>query len=148
MATLFESGIFIKWKNNALPPDNECTTVSKPQAGDTREIKIGQVIGSFYILMFGLFGALGALLFEYIYITLKNKGRLPEIKGIQFKLFGYVFPSILSCGKMDHEKKLMHARMYPGMKDHTKSRKKRRQKMSQHMKDLHGMDNRGNMFVI
>lgn len=149
MASLFETGIFIKWKNNALPPDNECTTVSKPQAGDTRKIKISQIIGSFYILMFGLFGALGALLIEYIYITTKNKGRLPDVKGIQFKLFGYVFPSIFSCGKIDHEKKqkLMHTRMYPGMKDYSKSRKKRRQKMSHHMKDLHGTDNRGKLCV-
>lgn len=144
MARLFETGIFIKWRKDALPPDNECTTVSKPQAGDTRKINIAQMIGSFYILMFGLFGALGALLIEYIYITTKNKGRLPDIKGIQCKLFGFVFPSICSSSKMEHEKKLMHTRMYPGMKDYSKSRKRRRQKMLHQKKDLHGTDNRGN----
>lgn len=147
MARLFETGIFIKWRKDALPPDNECTTVSKPQAGDTRKITIGQIIGSFYILMFGLFGALGALLIEYIYITSKNKGRLPDIKGIQCKFFGFLFPSIFSFGKMDHEKKLMHARMNPGMKDYSKFRKRRKQKKSHQMKDLHGTDNRGKTCV-
>lgn len=147
MARLFETGIFIKWRKDALPPDNECTTVSKPQAGDTRKINIGQIIGSFYILMFGLFAALGALLIEYIYITSKNKGRLPDIKGIQCKLFGFLFPSIFSFGKMDHEKKLMHSRMHTGMKDYSKSRKRRRQKKSEQIKDLHGTDNRGKMCV-
>lgn len=147
MARLFETGIFIKWRQDALPPDNECTTVSKPQAGDTRKITIGQIIGSFYILMFGLFGALAALLIEYIYITTKNKGRLPDIKGLQCKFLGFVFPSTFSLGKMDHEKKLMHTRMNPEMKDYPKFRKKRKQKKSLHMKELHGTDNRGKAFV-
>lgn len=143
MARLFETGIFIKWRKDALPPDNECTTVSKPQAGDTRKINLAQMIGSFYILMFGLFGALGALLIEYLYITTKNKGRLPDIKGIKCKLLSYLCPSLFSFGKMDHEKRLMHARMYPGMKDFSKSKKRRRQKKSQHIKNLHGAHNRG-----
>lgn len=141
IAKLFESGIFIKWKKDARPPDNECTTYTRPQAGDTRKINIAQMIGSFYILMFGLCGSLGALLIEYIYLTSKNKGKLPEIKGLQIKLpcCHSLFPS----GKMDHDKKIMHSRMRPGMKEHPKSKRRRKNKKSLKMKTLHGADNTG-----
>lgn len=144
---MFESGIFIKWKKDALPPDNECTTVSKPQAGDTRKINIAQMIGSFYILMFGLFGALGALLIEYIYLTTKSKGRLPEIKGIQCKLSSCFSSLIFSPGKMDHDKKFMNSRTYPGLNKHPKSRRRRKNKKSNNTKILHGTDNRGKKTV-
>lgn len=91
--------------------------------------------------MFGLCGSLGALLIEYIYLTSKNKGRLPEIKGLKIKLpcCHSLFPS----GKMDHDKKLMHSRMHPGVKEHPKSRKRRKNKKSLKMKTLHGADNKG-----
>ncbi|GIY23226.1 hypothetical protein CEXT_746651 [Caerostris extrusa] len=38
----------LKWKRDALPPDNECTTSSKPQAGDNSgRSTFSQMIGSF-----------------------------------------------------------------------------------------------------
>nr|QHA94735.1 ionotropic receptor 93a-3 [Pardosa pseudoannulata] len=140
IAKLFESGIFIKWKKDALPPDNECTTDAKPQAGDTRKISLSQMIGSFYILMFGLFGALGALLIEYAYLTTKNKGHVPAIRGIQCKLMSYVCPSLFTA-KTDHNKKFMQSRMYPGMKENKRGRKKRKDKKS--MKDSYPKNNKG-----
>lgn len=146
IAKLFETGIFIKWKNDALPPDNDCTTVSKPQAGDTRKINIAQMIGSFYILMFGLCGALGALLIEYLFITSKNKGRLPDIKGIQCKLCSHFFPSMFASGKLEQGTKPMNSRIYPESKEYPKSRKKRKNKKLYHTKAMRGTDNKGNIY--
>lgn len=93
--------------------------------------------------MFGLCGSLGALLIEYIYLTTKNKGRIPAVKGIQCKLFGHTFSSLLTFGKMGQDKKLMQSRMHSGMKEYPRSRKKRRQKKSHETKNVHGIDNRG-----
>ncbi|GIY11257.1 ionotropic receptor 93a [Caerostris extrusa] len=86
IARLFESGLFLKWKRDALPPDNECTTSSKPQAGDTRKINLSQMIGSFYILLFGICGALFALGTEYGYLFTK-KQRSPTNSSVQQILF-------------------------------------------------------------
>ncbi|XP_035221212.1 ionotropic receptor 93a-like isoform X2 [Stegodyphus dumicola] len=145
ISRLFESGIFIKWRKDALPPDNECTTKSKPQAGDTRKINLSQMVGSFYILMFGLSGALAALLFECLYLRSRNKGRLPNnFKGLhlkQTKLLDY----ILNMGslKMDQQKMFVQAKMYPNQKQ--KKRKVRQNKKRRRSKTFHETDNTGYM---
>lgn len=142
IARLFESGILIKWKKDGLPPDNECNTKAKPQAGDTRKINLSQMIGSFYILMFGLSGALFALLVEYLYLTIKNKGQIPQIRGLQCKILSYCCPSMFSSGKADYDKKFMHTRMYPGLKEPIKPRKKKKGRKNK-IKALQGKDNKG-----
>ncbi|CAL1292892.1 unnamed protein product [Larinioides sclopetarius] len=137
IARLFESGLFLKWKRDALPPDNECTTSSKPQAGDTRKINLSQMVGSFYILMFGICGALFALGSEYGYLITKNKG----------------LPSTLPCSrfcslnrnsqKIKNQKQFMQTKMYPGLHDSNKVKRGHRSKKNGHSKTINGKINKG-----
>ncbi|XP_054709202.1 ionotropic receptor 93a-like, partial [Uloborus diversus] len=143
---LFETGLFIKWKHDSLPPDNDCTVSSKPQAGDTRKINLSQMVGSFYILMFGLSGALGALLVEYAYLATRNKGHLhDEFQGIKCKFLSFMFPSLGSDSSQKHisQKKFLQSRMYPALKSKEQLKSKRRTKKQSKSKTLHEKDNKG-----
>ncbi|XP_023215761.1 ionotropic receptor 93a-like [Centruroides sculpturatus] len=74
-----ESGLLTRWFRSHLPPDNECTVVSKPQAGDTRKIDVEQMLGSFYLLGLGCLFALIAFICEITYRKcLKRKEKAAE----------------------------------------------------------------------
>ncbi|XP_076372058.1 ionotropic receptor 93a-like isoform X2 [Tachypleus tridentatus] len=65
---MVESGLLMKWRQEHYPQDNQCTTSSKPQAGDTRTITISHMLGSFYVLAIGFGASLVALIIEVSYI--------------------------------------------------------------------------------
>ncbi|KAG8201455.1 hypothetical protein JTE90_024325 [Oedothorax gibbosus] len=136
IARLFESGLFLKWKRDALPPDNECTTTAKPQAGDTRKINLSQMVGSFYILMFGMVAALVALLIEYGYLTTKSKDKPVELPCCK------ILSSIVNKGsqRVNNQKQFMQSRMYPRGMDPTKMKKERKSKRN---KMAQGKNNKG-----
>ncbi|GFR06280.1 ionotropic receptor 93a [Trichonephila clavata] len=137
IARLFESGLFLKWKRDALPPDNECTTASKPQAGDTRKINLSQMIGSFYILLFGICGSVIALGTEYGYLVTTNRGVPPNLPCTKF------FPCNRGSQKIKNQKQFMQTRMYPGLHDSNKMKKGHRTKKNVNSKIFHTKDNKG-----
>ncbi|XP_055928723.1 ionotropic receptor 93a-like [Argiope bruennichi] len=137
IARLFESGLFLKWKRDALPPDNECTTSSKPQAGDTRKINLSQMVGSFYILLFGICGALLALCSEYGYLITKNKGIPPTLPCSRFCSLNR------NSQKFKNQKQFMQTKMYPGLHDGNKIKKGHRSKKNGHSKTINGKINKG-----
>nr|XP_015907386.1 ionotropic receptor 93a-like [Parasteatoda tepidariorum] len=140
---LFECGIFLKWKRDASPPDNECTLALKPQAGDTREINVSQMVGSFYILMFGLCGSILFLMSELVYILCRNKGHFPaNMRVMHSKRSKFIIP-FLNAGSQKINKKdnFMQSRMYPGIRDLDKVKNRKQKKNATSFSN--GTDNRG-----
>ncbi|GFT87627.1 ionotropic receptor 93a [Nephila pilipes] len=137
IARLFESGLFLKWKRDALPPENECTTASKPQAGDTRKINLSQMIGSFYILLFGICGSIFALGTEYGYLVTVNRGVPPNLPCSR------LFSCKRGSQKIKNQKHFLKSRMYPGLHDSNKMKKGNRTKKNANSKILKGKNNKG-----
>ena len=76
---MLQSGLVKMWKSDYWPKKDRCSS-TLAVAAVNRTVKIGDMQGSFYLLMMGFFIALTVLLVEYIIYRRKQGKMLDQIK--------------------------------------------------------------------